>query len=89
MTEQALIQLVRDTVFLVFVTAAPLLGAALVIGLSISIFQVVTSIQDITLTFIPKMAGVCLLTLFLLPWIVDLVSNFTIRLLSQFAVYAQ
>jgi len=89
MTEQALIDLIADTVFLVFITAAPLLGVALVIGLAISIFQVVTSIQDMTLTFVPRMIGVCLLTLILLPWITDRITSFAAELFSQFVLYAR
>jgi flagellar biosynthetic protein FliQ len=87
MSEQALIQMISETVFLVFLVAAPLLGAALVLGLAVSIFQVVTSIQDMTLTFVPRMVGICLLTLFLMPWIIDRISTFTIRLFSQFSAY--
>lgn len=87
MSQEALIQLVRDTLMLVFLTAAPLLGAALIMGLLISIFQVVTSIQDMTLTFIPKMVVICLVTLVLLPWIVERIVTFTLHLLGQFAVY--
>ncbi len=88
MSQEMLIQLVRDTVMLVFLTAAPLLGAALVMGLAISIFQVVTSIQDMTLTFIPKMVVICLVTLLLLPWIVERIVTFTVNLLGHFSVYA-
>ncbi len=87
MTEQALIDLISETVYLVFITAAPLLACALVIGLSISIFQVVTSIQDMTLTFVPKMVGVCLLTLFLLPWVTERITAFARGLFSQFLPY--
>jgi len=89
MNQEVVIQLVRDTVTLVFITALPLLGAALVMGLAISIFQVVTSIQDMTLTFIPKMVVICLVTLMLLPWMVERITSFTIALLGQFATYAR
>jgi flagellar biosynthetic protein FliQ len=89
MNQEVIIQLVRDTVMLVFITALPLLGAALVMGLAISIFQVVTSIQDMTLTFIPKMVVICLVTLMLLPWMVERITSFTIALLGQFATYAR
>jgi flagellar biosynthetic protein FliQ len=51
-------------------------------------FQVVTSIQDMTLTFIPKMVVVCLVTLLLLPWIIQRIMSFTIALLGQFSTYA-
>jgi len=84
-TEGALLQIVRDMLTLVFLIAAPLLGAALVMGLAVSIFQVITSIQDMTLTFIPKMVVICLMTLLLLPWIVDRITNYTLALLGDFA----
>lgn len=88
MSQEALIQLVHETIMLVFVTAAPLLGAALVMGLLISIFQVVTSIQDMTLTFIPKMVVICLVTLLLLPWIVERIVSFTVHLVGQVSTFA-
>lgn len=89
MTEQTLIDLISDTVYLVFITAAPLLAVALIIGLAISIFQVVTSIQDMTLTFVPRMIGVCLLTLILLPWMTDRITSFARELFTQFVLYAR
>jgi len=89
MSDQALIDLISDTVYLVFITAAPLLAVALVIGLAISIFQVVTSIQDMTLTFVPRMIGVCLMTLFLLPWITERITTFAAELFSQFVTFAR
>jgi flagellar biosynthesis protein FliQ len=89
MNEQVLIDLIGDTIFLVFLIGAPLLGAALVIGLAVSVFQVVTSIQDMTLTFVPRMVGICLLTLVLMPWIISRIVSFTTELFGRFALYAQ
>ena len=89
MSDATLIQVITDTITLVFFTAAPLLTAAMAIGISVSIFQVVTSIQDMTLTFVPKMIVVCLITLFLLPWIARMIVDFTRTLFGQFAMFAQ
>lgn len=85
MTQTSLLEIVNNMLTVVFYVAAPLLGAALVIGLLVSIFQVVTSIQDMTLTFIPKMVIICLMTLILLPWIVERVTTFAIGLFSDFS----
>ncbi len=89
MDQGVAIQLVRDMFMTVFITALPLLGAALAMGLLVSIFQVVTSIQDMTLTMIPKMVVICVATLLLLPWIVERLTGFTMALLGQFATYAR
>ena len=50
-----IVNLMRGAVFQVFILCAPVLGAALVIGLIVAIFQATTSIQEQTLTFLPKM----------------------------------
>ncbi|MFB3901853.1 MAG: flagellar biosynthesis protein FliQ [Acidobacteriota bacterium] len=89
MSDELLIQMIRDTVWVVFVTAAPILGVALVVGMVISILQVVTSIQDTTFAFVPRMIAVCLVCLILLPWIIDRIVSFTMHLLSDFAPYAR
>jgi flagellar biosynthetic protein FliQ len=56
---------------------APLLGAALVVGLLVSLFQAVTSIQEMTLTYIPKITTVGLILLMLAPWMLQLLVDFT------------
>ena len=65
----------------VYVTA-PLLGAALVIGLAVSLFQTITSIQEMTLTAIPKMAAVGLLILLLGPWMLQMLTDFTVQVIQ-------
>ena len=53
-TEGAILDIARDAIYTIIITSAPLLIVSLVIGLIISIFQTVTSIQEQTLTFVPK-----------------------------------
>ncbi len=82
-----------DTDFVVFITnrtlitalqlLAPILGSALLVGLLVGLFQAVTSIQEITLTFIPKIAVVGLVILMLVPWMLDLVIGFNILIFDQ------
>ena len=65
----------------VFVTA-PLMGVALVIGVVVSLVQAVTSIQEMTLSFIPKMAAVGLILLLLAPWMLEMLSDFTVHVIT-------
>ncbi|MEM7622452.1 MAG: flagellar biosynthetic protein FliQ [Planctomycetota bacterium] len=67
--DESAIYLVRDTLLLVLKISAPILLAGVVIGLLISLIQSVTSIQDQTLTFVPKIAVMVVVAAVLLPWI--------------------
>lgn len=60
--------------------AAPVLGIALLVGLLISIFQVVTQIQEMTLTFVPKIAAVAALMLIAGPWMLNKLTEFATSL---------
>ncbi|NIA19141.1 MAG: flagellar biosynthesis protein FliQ [Xanthomonadaceae bacterium] len=61
--------------------SAPMLGFGLVIGLAVSIFQAVTSIQEMTLTFIPKILAVFLAIIIFFPWMQRYLVDFTVRLI--------
>ena len=64
-----------------------MLGVGLVVGLAISIFQAVTSIQEMTLTFIPKMVAVILAIIIALPWMLRLMVGFTGSLLGDLGAW--
>lgn len=57
-SQEAVLDIAREAIYTIIITAAPLLLVSLVIGLIVSIFQTVTSIQEQTLTFVPKILGV-------------------------------
>ncbi|GJM19095.1 MAG: flagellar biosynthetic protein FliQ [Phycisphaeraceae bacterium] len=82
--DESLVQTVRDTLIIVLKIAGPMLLAGMVIGLLISLFQSVTSIQDQTLTFVPKIVGMVVVAVILLPWIVMRLAEFTADLLTLF-----
>ena len=88
MSEQMLLQLVSETVKLSLLLSTPLLIVALVVGVGISVLQVVTSIQDATLSFVPRIVAIIIVGYLLLPWMAEKLTTFTIRLFSQFALYA-
>lgn len=57
--------------------AAPILGIALAVGLVVSLIQAITSIQEMTLSYVPKMLAVGLILLILTPWLLQLLVDFT------------
>lgn len=69
--------------------SAPLLGAALITGLIVSIFQAITQINEATLAFIPKMIVIGLVIVLCGPWMVDVLSAFTIGLFEDLTVYVR
>ena len=73
----------RETVFVVAYVCAPVLGIALVVGLAVGIFQAITSIQEMTLTFIPKILAVGIVLLLLTNWFLDLLVNYTELIFSE------
>ncbi len=75
--------LIRTGVFYVLIIASPVLLIGMGVGLIISIFQATTSIQEQTLTFVPKIAAVLLSFMFFGPWMFRLLIQFTINLLNQ------
>ncbi|HYE02594.1 MAG TPA: flagellar biosynthetic protein FliQ [Phycisphaerales bacterium] len=74
--DHATVELVRTTLILTLKVAAPILGAGVVIGLVISILQSVTSIQDQTLTFVPKIVVMVLVAVLITPWVVGRLLEF-------------
>lgn len=67
--------------------ATPLLGAALLVGIIISIFQAVTGIQEQTLIFIPKIIAIALVLLFLGPWMGGVISQFASDIFTNMNLY--
>ncbi|MDY6398612.1 MAG: flagellar biosynthesis protein FliQ [Treponema sp.] len=78
-----IVNLMRGAVFQVFVLCAPVLGAALIVGLIVAIFQATTSIQEQTLTFLPKMLVILVVLALLGGWMFSLMGNYTVNLFSQ------
>lgn len=82
--DEQLLEIVRESLILSLKIAAPILGAGVVIGLTISIIQSVTSIQEQTLTFVPKIFGMIVVAVLLLTWIVTKIADFSITMFSLF-----
>lgn len=67
----------------------PVLGTGLIVGIVVSLFQTVTSIREMTLTFIPKMAFVGLVIMLLIPWFLDILTSFTYEIFNQIQMIAK
>lgn len=71
MYDEATIELVRQALIITLKICAPILGAGILVGLTISIFQSVTSVQDQTLSFVPKIVVMVVVTILLASWIIQ------------------
>lgn len=85
MTPELVVQLARRSFEAVLLLSAPLLVASLVVGLLISIFQAVTSINEATLTFAPKIIVVMIAMIIFFPWMMTYMSDFTREVYSFIA----
>jgi flagellar biosynthetic protein FliQ len=83
MTPESVVLIGQEAMKITALLAAPLLLSALVVGLLIGMFQAATQIQEMTLSFIPKLAVMALALMLLGPWMIHLVVNFTERLFEN------
>lgn len=84
MGEEA-VEVVRMALFQALLIALPILGAGLIVGLFISLFQAVTQIQEQTLTFVPKIAVMIIVAIYLLSWIAMRMADFATEMFTGFA----
>ena len=84
MTEELIIEILKEAFYTTFIILLPILGVSLVVGIIISIFQAATSIQEMTLTFVPKIIVTGITIIFMLPWMLDKIIAFTNKMLTIF-----
>ena len=87
MTQEQVIDITRQALFLIIECAAPLLLISLVVGLVISSLQTITSIQEQTLTFVPKIIAVFIGMMIFGSWILTNITDFMQELWSNFSTY--
>lgn len=88
MTPEMVVAIGREALTVTILVAAPMLSFGLVIGLTLAIFQAVTQIQEMTLTFVPKILGVALALLLFLPWMINMLTDFTRHLYALIPTFA-
>ena len=89
MTEGQVLDIMRDAFYTMMICSAPMLLTSLIVGLAISIFQTVTSIQEQTLTFIPKILASFISLILFGPFIMNTLMAFIDRLWNNFALYTR
>ena len=87
MTVDDVSMITQEALMLIIKVAAPVLIISLVVGLLISIFQTVTSIQEQTLTFVPKIISIFLAIMLLGHWMLNNMMDYMIRLWTDFTMY--
>ncbi|MDD5456592.1 MAG: flagellar biosynthetic protein FliQ [Candidatus Margulisbacteria bacterium] len=87
MGETFIINLGRESIYIILLVTAPFLLSSLFIGIFISIIQAVTQIQDMTITFVPKFFVLGLIMLLMGGWIFGILQDFTVRLISSIALF--
>lgn len=83
MTPEMVMEMGRDALYVTVLLAAPLLLSALVVGLLVGIFQAATQIQEMTLSFIPKLIALVVALLVAGAWMLRILTEFTLRLFHE------
>jgi flagellar biosynthesis protein FliQ len=84
-----IVSLMQGSIFEVFILSAPVLGVSLIVGLIVAIFQATTSIQEQTLTFLPKMFAILAVLALLGGWMFSQLGGYTINLFKMIPAVAK
>ncbi len=87
MSQGEVIMVARETLWVILKASLPLLIISLVVGLIVSLFQTLTSIQEQTLTFVPKLLAIFLSLMLLGSWIANSIGEYVVQLWSNFSMY--
>jgi len=86
MTLEFVLELAYQMFYTAVLLAAPVLVAGLIVGLAVGIFQAVTQIHEMTLTFIPKIVAVIVVLIIFMPWMLRTLIGFTLRVYHQLPI---
>jgi len=84
MSEELILRLAKQTLETVLLVSAPMLGAGLIVGVIISILQIITSIHDTALAFVPRIVVTFVVFLIVFPWMMGTMVSYTHTLLGSF-----
>ncbi|MEW5947820.1 MAG: flagellar biosynthesis protein FliQ [Thermodesulfobacteriota bacterium] len=87
MTPEFAIGIAKDAIEVTLLISLPILGIGMIVGLAVSIFQAVTQIQEMTLSFVPKILAVMVALLAFFPWIMNKLTVFTENLIINIPQY--
>ena len=89
MTPELTVTLMKQTLYTVLTVAGPLLAAGLIIGILVSVFQTVTQIREMSLTFVPKIIGVMITLAIFAPWMATSLIDFTMSIFHHLPRFVQ
>ena len=87
MTPEFVVGFAQEAIKVTILVAMPMLGLGLIIGLAVSVFQATTSIQEMTLTFVPKILAVMFGLLYFAPWMLEKIVKFSENIISNIPAY--
>ncbi|HVN25564.1 MAG TPA: flagellar biosynthesis protein FliQ [Syntrophorhabdales bacterium] len=89
MSQELVLEIFRGSLKMGMLIMSPLLLAAMIVGLLVSIVQSATQIHEVTLTFVPKILAVVLVLVLLFPWMLNNIVTYTVTLFSNFSTYVR
>jgi len=89
MGQDLIVQIFREVLKVTLMVMAPVLIASIVVGLLVSIFQAATQIHEMTLVFVPKILVIATCLMVLFPWMLNVLTTYTINLFSNIPVYVR
>jgi flagellar biosynthesis protein FliQ len=89
MSEEMILRLARQTLETVLLVSAPMLAAGLIVGVIISVVQIITSIHDTALAFVPRIVVTFVVFLIVFPWMMATMVSYTHTLLASFQPYVR
>ena len=89
MTPELVVELAQKAIKVTLLVSLPILGIGLLVGVLVSLLQAATQIQEMTLTFVPKILSILVGLLFLLPWIMNQVTDFALELFTNLPNYTR
>ena len=89
MTPEFVVELAQKAIKVTLLVSLPLLGIGLVVGVLVSLLQSATQIQEMTLTFVPKILSIFIGLLLLLPWIMHQLTGFTLEIINNLPNYTR
>jgi flagellar biosynthetic protein FliQ len=89
MSEDVVMQIASETLKTMMLIAGPMLIAAMVIGIIVSVLQAITQINEATLTFIPKMIAIIVVLAVMAPWMMEVLQNYSSEIFGNFASWVR
>jgi flagellar biosynthetic protein FliQ len=87
MSPDLVVDIFKGAIEITLYLSLPLLGIVLIVGLVVSVFQAVTQIQEVTLTFVPKIVATFISLIFLLPWMMNKMMSYTEQIIVNIPRY--